>query len=91
MVGVLVIDELDEDLGLAEVQDSQGRSFQLPAEWLPGAADGASYQVEVQAGRVTFTPDAAGAQLLRERSKQTLLDFHDELDSDDTDSRGRDL
>ncbi len=89
MVGVVVIDELDEDLGLAEVQDSQGRSFQLPAEWLPGAADGAAYRVEVQEGRVTFTPDAAGAALLRERSKQTLLDFHDEPGSDDP--RGRDL
>ncbi|GAA5501172.1 hypothetical protein Dxin01_00903 [Deinococcus xinjiangensis] len=81
--GLLVIDELDEDLGLAEVQDSQGRSFQLPAEWLPAAADGAAYRVEGrvegQTGQLTFTPEAGGAQLLRERSKQTLLDFHDEL------------
>lgn len=77
--GVLVIDELDEDIGLADVQDSQGRSFQLPAEWLPDAKDGAAYRVEVSGGRVTFTPDAGGAQLLRERSKQTLLDFHDEI------------
>lgn len=77
--GVLVIDELDEDLGLAEVQDSQGRSFQVPAEWLPEAKDGAAYRVAVVGGQVTFTPDASGAQQLRERSKQTLLDFHDEL------------
>ena len=75
--GVLVIDELDEELGLADVQDSQGRTFQLPAEWLPEAADGAAYRFEARGGQVTFTPDASGAQLLRERSKQTLLDFAD--------------
>jgi hypothetical protein len=75
---VLVIDVLDEEAGLADVEDLQGRTFQLPAEWLPAAADGAAYRVEVLAGRVTFTPDADGARLLRERSKQTLLDFSDE-------------
>ena len=81
--GVLVIDELDEDLGLAEVQDSQGRSFQLPAEWLPGAADGAAYRISGETGRIVLTPDASGAQLLREQSKQTLLDFHDEHAGDE--------
>ncbi len=59
---LLVIDVLDEDAGLADVEDTRGRTFQLPAEWLP----------------VTFTPDPDGARLLRERSKQTLLDFTDE-------------
>ena len=77
---VLVIDVLDEEAGLADVEDLQGRTFQLPAEWLPGAADGAAYRVEVSGGRVTFVPDADGARLLRERSKQTLLDFSDELE-----------
>ncbi|MFD1731473.1 hypothetical protein ACFSC4_11040 [Deinococcus malanensis] len=33
---VLVVDVLDEDAGLADVEDSQGRTYQLPAEWLPG-------------------------------------------------------
>ena len=33
--------------------------------------------VTVNAQGVTFTPDASGARLLRERSKQTLLDFAD--------------
>lgn len=80
---VLVIDVLDEEAGLADVEDLQGRTFQLPAEWLPGAADGAAYRVEVQGGRVTFVPDADGARLLRERSKQTLLDFSDEHSTDE--------
>ncbi|ANE44316.1 hypothetical protein [Deinococcus puniceus] len=80
---LLVIDVLDEEAGLADVEDSQGRTFQLPAEWLPGAADGAAYRVEVSGGRVTFVPDADGARLLRERSKQTLLDFSDEHGSDE--------
>lgn len=80
---VLVIDVLDEEAGLADVEDGQGRTFQLPAEWLPGAADGAAYRVEVQGGRVTFVPEQGGARLLRERSKQTLLDFSDEHGSDE--------
>lgn len=77
---LLVIDELDEALGLAEVEDSQGRQFQLPAEWLPQAADGASYRVSVQGGQVQFVADPGAAAELRERSKQTLLDFQDEQD-----------
>lgn len=80
---VLVIDVLDEEAGLADVEDLLGRTFQLPAEWLPGAADGAAYRVEVVGGQVTFVPDADGARLLRERSKQTLLDFSDEHSSDE--------
>lgn len=75
---LLVIDVLDEDAGLADVEDTRGRTFQLPAEWLPAAADGAAYRVAVVGGTVTFTPDPDGARLLRERSKQTLLDFTDE-------------
>ncbi|OLV18143.1 hypothetical protein [Deinococcus marmoris] len=82
---LLVIDVLDEDAGLADVEDTRGRTFQLPAEWLPAAADGAAYRVGVQMGgagsTVTFTPDPDGARLLRERSKQTLLDFTDENSS----------
>ncbi|PNY83021.1 hypothetical protein CVO96_11720 [Deinococcus koreensis] len=77
---LLVIDVLDEDSGLADVEDSQGRTFQLPAEWLPGAADGAAYRVQVSPAGVSFTPAPDGARLMRERSKQTLLDFSDEID-----------
>ncbi|GGL66421.1 hypothetical protein GCM10010840_00410 [Deinococcus aerolatus] len=79
---LLVIDVLDEDAGLADVEDTRGRTFQLPAEWLPGAADGAAYRAQVTGGTVTFTPAPDGARLLRERSKQTLLDFSDEPDGD---------
>ncbi|WP_102127742.1 hypothetical protein [Deinococcus planocerae] len=76
----LVVDVLDEDAGLADVEDTRGRTFQLPAEWLPGARDGAAYRVSVTARGVEFTPDPDGARLLRERSKQTLLDFSDAPD-----------
>lgn len=75
---LFVIDLIDEDTGLADVEDLQGRTFQLPAAWLPEAADGAAYRVTITETGVTFTPDASGAKLLRERSKQTLLDFHPE-------------
>ncbi|ACO47124.1 hypothetical protein DEDE109153_05910 [Deinococcus deserti] len=81
---VLVVDVLDEDAGLADVEDSLGRTYQLPAEWLPGVADGAAYRVTVHAGGVTFTPDPGGARALRERSKQTLLDFQDHTGSEDS-------
>ncbi|PTA67081.1 hypothetical protein [Deinococcus arcticus] len=74
---LLVIDVLDEDAGLADVEDSQGRTYQLPAEWLPGAADGAGYRVEEAGGALTFAPAPDAARLMRERSKQTLLDFSD--------------
>ncbi|MXV21072.1 hypothetical protein [Deinococcus xianganensis] len=79
---LLVIDVLDEDAGLADVEDSRGRTYQLPAEWLPDAADGAGYRVTVQDGTVHFTPDEHAAAQLRERSKQTLLDFSDEHDGE---------
>ncbi|SEJ91336.1 hypothetical protein SAMN04488058_1357 [Deinococcus reticulitermitis] len=85
---LLVIDVLDEEAGLADVEDSAGRTFQLPAEWLPGAADGAAYRVEGRAGQVTFTPDPGGARQLRERSKQTLLEFVDEFGADESDPDG---
>ncbi|WP_338069134.1 hypothetical protein [Deinococcus fonticola] len=75
---LFVIDLIDDQTGLADVEDLQGRTFQIPAAWLPAAADGAAYRVSVTAQGVTFTPDASGARLLRERSKQTLLDFHPE-------------
>lgn len=79
---LLVIDLLDEDAGLAEVEDSRGRTYALPAEWLPGAEDGAGYRVTLSAAGVTLTPDPDAARLLRERSKQTLLDFSDQPGSD---------
>jgi hypothetical protein len=77
---LLVIDVLDEDTGLADVEDELGRTFQLPAGWLPDAHDGAAYVAQAWGATVTFTPAPDGARRLRERSKQTLLDFTDESD-----------
>lgn len=84
---LLVVDVLDEDAGLAEVEDSRGRTYALPAEWLPGVTDGAAYRVGGGAGQLTFTPDPTGARELRERSKQTLLDFADEPGADEPGDR----
>jgi hypothetical protein len=75
---LLTIDVLDQGSGVAEVEDDQGRSFELPAEWLPAAAEGAAYRVTVHPGGVNFSPLLGGARELRERSKQTLLEFSDE-------------
>ncbi|WP_424950393.1 hypothetical protein [Deinococcus sp.] len=79
---LLTIDVLDQASGMAEVEDDQGRSFELPAEWLPGAAEGLAYRVTVHPGGVDFSPLTGGARTLRERSKQTLLEFSDQHDSD---------
>ena len=80
---LLVIDLIDEDTGLAEVEDDQGRTYAFPAAWLPGAADGQAYQAQASAQGVTFAPTEGGAALLREKSKQTLLDFSDEYQNDE--------
>lgn len=77
---LLTIDVLDQGSGMAEVEDDQGRSFELPAAWLPGAAEGLAYRVTVRPGGLDFTPLEGGARALRERSKQTLLEFSDEHD-----------
>ncbi len=78
--GLLTIDVLDQASGMAEVEDDQGRSFELPAAWLPGAAEGLAYRVAVRPGGLDFTLLEGGARTLRERSKQTLLEFSDEHD-----------
>ena len=80
---LLTIDVLDPDTGMAEVEDDQGRNFELPAAWLPGAAEGLAYRAVPHAGGVSFSLLAGGARELRERSKQTLLDFSDEHASSD--------
>ena len=81
--GTLSIDVLDEESGMAEVElldaaTGQGRSFELPARWLPDAAEGLAYEVTVRADGVAFTPLVGGARILREHNKQTLLEFSDE-------------
>ena len=81
--GTLTIDVLDEGSGMAEVElldaaTGQGRSFEVPAEWLPAAAEGLAYEVRVRADGVAFAPLVGGARTLREHNKQTLLEFSDE-------------
>ncbi|WP_420596911.1 hypothetical protein [Deinococcus sp.] len=86
---LLVIDLIDEDTGLAEVEDDQGRTYAFPAAWLPAAAEGQAYRAEVSARGVQFVAQPGGAALLRERSKQTLLDFSDELADEVSDGEGQ--
>ena len=74
---LLVIDLIDDQTGLAELEDDQGRSYAVPVAWLPGAADGQAYLASASAQGVTFEPCQGGAALLREKNKQTLLDFSD--------------
>ena len=81
--GTLTIDVLDEGSGMAEVElldaaTGQGRSFEVPADWLPAAAEGLAYEVRVHADGVVFAPLVGGARTLREHNKQTLLEFSDE-------------
>ncbi len=81
--GTLTIDVLDEDSGMAEVElldadTGQGRSFEVPADWLPATAEGLAYEVTVRADGVSFAPLVGGARTLREHNKQTLLEFSDE-------------
>ena len=85
----LTIDLLDAARGMAEVEDTLGRSFELPAGWLPGAAEGAAYRVQLREGGVQFQPLPGGAREIRERSKQTLLAFSDEHDDDNAASPER--
>lgn len=81
--GTLTIDVLDEGSGMAEVElldaaTGQGHSFEVPADWLPAAAEGLAYEVTVRADGVAFAPLVGGARTLREHNKQTLLEFSDE-------------
>ena len=76
---LLVVDLIEEDTGLAEVEDDQGRTYAFPAAWLPQAADGQAYRVTVSGQGVQFVAEAGGAARLREKSKQTLLEFSDDF------------
>ncbi len=81
--GFLTVEVLDAESGMAEVEDDSGRSFELPAAWLPGAAEGRAYRVEPRPDGPRFIPLEGGARELRERSKQTLLAFSDEHEGPD--------
>ena len=91
--GTLTIDVLDEASGMVEVElldaTGQGRSFELPADWLPAAAEGLAYEVTVRADGVAFTPLVGGARTLREHNKQTLLEFSDEHEPGEHESGGQ--
>ncbi|AWN22657.1 hypothetical protein DKM44_04925 [Deinococcus irradiatisoli] len=76
---LLVVDLIDDSSGLAEVEDEQGRTYAFPAAWLPEARDGQAYRVSVTPDGVQFTAQPGGSALLREKSKQTLLDFSDDF------------
>ncbi|ADV68360.1 hypothetical protein [Deinococcus maricopensis] len=79
---LLVVDAIDADAHLAEVELEDGFTTELPLHWLPGARPGAAYRATPTGNGVQFEPLPGGAQALRERSKQTLLDFSDEHDGD---------
>ncbi|TSA84604.1 hypothetical protein FNU79_10220 [Deinococcus detaillensis] len=83
---LLVVDLIDEDTGLAEVEDDQGRTYAFPAAWLPEVADGQAYRAVVSESGLTFVAEAGGAALLREKSKQTLLDFSDDFSAENPDA-----
>lgn len=75
----LVVEGAEGDV--LEVELESGLRTELPAAWLPaGAAEGSGFRVELQDGAVRFVPDERAARLLRERNKQTLLEFSDELE-----------
>jgi hypothetical protein len=79
----LVIEVLDEDRGLAEVEwlspGGEALTFELPIGWLPaGVQEGDGYAVSALGDTLTFRADPEAARQLRERSKQTLLDFSDQ-------------
>ena len=80
---LLVIDLIDDQTGLAEIEDDQGRSYAVPADWLPEAADGQAYLAAVSGQGVIFERRHGGAALIREKNKQTLLDFSDEHEGGD--------
>ncbi|ULH14611.1 hypothetical protein MF271_11365 [Deinococcus sp. KNUC1210] len=80
---LITIDVLDQESGMAEVEDSLGRNFELPAAWLPDAAEGLAYRVQPHPDGVRFEPLPGGARELRERSKQTLLEFSDEHEGEE--------
>jgi len=70
-----VVESVDGDV--VEVEFDSGLRTELPAAWLPEAAEDEGYRVERGDAGVRFVPDPRAAHALRERNKQTLLDFSD--------------
>ena len=78
MDAYLVVDAAQDDV--LEVELDSGLRTELPAAWLPGAREGDGFRVELAEGGVRFVKDERAARIVRERSKQTLLDFADEVE-----------
>ena len=80
MEAYLVVENVEDDI--VEVELDSGLRTELPRAWFaPGVVEGDGFRCEpVQDGGVRFIADDRAARLIRERNKQTLLDFHDELD-----------
>ncbi|AFZ66290.1 hypothetical protein [Deinococcus peraridilitoris] len=75
----LIVEEQEGDI--VEVELSNGLRTELPLAWLPaGASNGAGFRVEVGVGQISFVPDERAARFVRERNKQTLLEFTDEVE-----------
>ncbi|PYE55891.1 hypothetical protein [Deinococcus yavapaiensis] len=75
----LVIESVEGDI--AEVELASGLRTELPAAWLGEDIDaGMGFRVEAGAGALRFVADERAARFVRERNKQTLLDFHDEIE-----------
>lgn len=79
LVDYLVIESVEGDV--AEVELASGLRTELPSAWLGlDLREGLGFRVDAEAGAVRFVPDDRAVRLVRERNKQTLLDFHDEID-----------
>lgn len=80
MEAYLIVESVEDDV--VEVELDSGLRTELPLAWFPpDAGEGDGFRCEpVPEGGVRFIPDDRAARVIRERNKQTLLDFHDELD-----------
>jgi len=76
----LMVETVDDDV--TEVEFDGGLRTDLPLAWFPaGTSEGNGFRVEADGnGGVRFLPDERAARVIRERNKQTLLDFSDDLD-----------
>ena len=75
----LIVDGLEGEV--LEVEFDDGLRTELPATWFPpGVEEGDGFRVELQEGGVRFIPDERAVRIVRERNKQTLLDFSDDLE-----------
>ncbi len=81
MDAFLMVDDVSDDV--VDVELDSGLRTELPRAWLPAdVTEGDGFRCEsLPDGGVRFVPDDRAARVIRERNKQTLLDFHDEHDA----------